>query len=273
MWLDRRGARLKAGGRERAGPAGWHCRCCGYRIYRQSRDAPRGKRRDAGDGADLEHFDKHRALMLGALGGAIAEREAGGSARSLDELLPSWATRETIESEFEAGMDSMLELAHSDMPNKVSLIAELEMLKFLAGEVPTAAEIEAAGRFSEEEYEAEFASMGHLLERLGYDPWHRERRPPGAPRDGGERRRPRAAEDLERANAIVAGALRAVKAAGGRWIAASEVAASLGVPEKDSTALASRLASMDGIISEARGGDGGPTPRKAFLKYVGPAAY
>ena len=188
MWLDRRGARLAARGP--AGPAEWRCRCCGSTIYSQSRDAPRGRRKDGG--ADLEHFDKYRARMLGALGGAIAEKRAG-SARSLEELLPSGAPRGMIESEFGAGLDALLELAHSDAPNKVSLIAELEMLKFLAGDVPTAAEIEAAGRFSEAEYEAEFGSMGHLLERLGYDPWHRERRrggvrPPARPGRGGGRR-------------------------------------------------------------------------------------
>ena len=140
-------------------------------MYRQSRDAPYGRRKGGGaPRVDLAHFDKQRARMLGALGGAIAEREAGGSALGLGALLPDWASGRLIESEFGARMGEMLELAHSDMPNKVSLIAELEMLKLLAGEVPTAAEIEAAGRFSEEEYEAEFVSMGHLLERLGYGP-------------------------------------------------------------------------------------------------------
>ena len=165
VWLDRRGARLEAGG-----PAGWRCRCCGCRMYRQSRDAPYGRRKGGGaPRADLGHFNRRRARLLGALGGAIAEK-GSGSARSLRELLLRRMPAGLIGSEFGAETGRLLELAHSDLPNRVSLIAELEMLRLLAGKVPTGREIEAAGRFSVAEYEAEFGSLGRLLEMLGYGP-------------------------------------------------------------------------------------------------------
>ena len=116
---------------------------------------------------DLTYFDKRRAHMLRDLGRALAV--SGEDEPELSEELV-----ETIESEFGTPVSEVVELARSELPNKASLIAEIERIRRELSQVPTRQEMKKAGaRFPLSAYDSEFESWGHLLERLGYDPWYR----------------------------------------------------------------------------------------------------
>ena len=116
---------------------------------------------------DLTYFDKRRAHMLRDLGRALAI--SGEDEPELSEELV-----ETIESEFGTPVSEVVELARSELPNKASLIAEIERIRRDLSQVPTRQEMKKAGaRFPLSAYDSEFESWGHLLERLGYDPWYR----------------------------------------------------------------------------------------------------
>ena len=105
--------------------------------------------------------------MLRDLGRALAI--SGEDAPELDDELV-----ETVEGEFGTPVGEVVELARSELPNKASLIAELERIRRDLGQVPTRQEMKKGGaRFPLSAYDAEFESWGHLLERLGYDPWYR----------------------------------------------------------------------------------------------------
>lgn len=105
--------------------------------------------------------------MLRDLGRALAA-SGEDEPELLDELV------ETIENEFGTPVAEVVELARSELPNKASLIAEIERIRRALGQVPTRQEMKKGGcRFPLSAYDSEFESWGHLLERLGYDPWYR----------------------------------------------------------------------------------------------------
>ena len=175
IWLHRSGAHLHDGSPARGDKAAWYCNCCQYRLRRipkKTTHKPR-PRRDGDTSMDLSYFNKYRAFMLRNLGQAIAQKTIGGKTLPLDDLLPSQTRVSDIESEFESSISEILDLAYSDLPNKVSLVVEFEMLKHMLGKVPAKSETHVASKFSVAQYEKEFESWEHMLERLGYDPWYR----------------------------------------------------------------------------------------------------
>ena len=130
--------------------------------------------RDGGE-SNLEYFNKNRARLLQALVQSLPMDRADLPRGGPD--IKSAVTDVDIEHEFDTDMGSMLDLAYADAPNKISLIFEYERIKLEIGDEPTREELEIFSKFGIASYDAEFGSLGHMLERLGYDPWQRRKRP------------------------------------------------------------------------------------------------
>lgn len=256
VWIDHRGAHLRDGGPAMAYSKGWSCNCCKCNVRRTPKGGghkPGAQQSGAAAGRLLviSHFDKRRARMLRTLGCAMAEAARG--AEPGGRLLSDRDAAE-IEAEFEASIEELTELALSYEPNKASLIAEVELLKSLIGAVPTMKEVEAAYRFTVAQYEAEFKTWGHMLDRLGYDPWYRGRKEDRA-RGPGTSSGPPAAGGLDELNARIARSLEMIKAARGeKGCAAVDLMAAMGIGEEEMRSLVRRLARIDGISLSAGSG-------------------
>ena len=178
IWLDQRGAHTKDGKPASDGIEGWFCNCCNCRIRRNPRKrAYKAKMRNSGVGdghdIDLSYFNKHRAHMLKELGRAIVKNESEG--KKHDERVMLNTTRsEDMEYEFGTGIDNLVDLAKAvDPPNMVSMITEFERIRHVLGRTPTKQDIETHSVLHLSQYEEEFKSWEHMLDRLGYDPWYR----------------------------------------------------------------------------------------------------
>lgn len=210
VWIDRRGAHMQDGSPALREDAAWYCNCCRYRLRRTPKKSvhkPKARGRQ-GAGPDLSHFSRHRARMMAGLGRAIAQKTIGGSAAPLDRLLARGMRTADIEYEFESEIMKILDAAYSDLPNAISLVAEFETIKYMLGRVPTKAEIGSASKFGPEQYEKEFASWEHMLDKLGYDPWYRKGpgRVPESPGSDADRGRLKAIlEEKLRGEPLIAG--------------------------------------------------------------------
>lgn len=236
VWIDHRGGHLKDHSPATADSSGWFCNCCNYKVRRSPRNIEyKAKIRttshvrepDNRDGVDLAYFNKRRARMLRGMGEAMARSAAGEG--SFGDVLPSGMTADELAAEFDTDIGELLRLAGSRSPNKASLIADLESIKRDIGEVPTKKEMSSRSRFTVAQYEAEFQSWEHLLDRLDYDPWYRDR----------ERR-----ASLDRKNKLISEALGLLKERSWR---SAELRERLGISGDEMKQLESRLARIDGV--------------------------
>ena len=181
IWIDHRGAHMKDGTPASYNTDGWFCNCCNYRIRKNPRNIKyktkirQSKITDKNGDVDLSYFNKRRALMLRELGRAIIKKEAVNSGEDdYDVFLSKTTPCCEIETEFGTGIDMLVKLAKTvDPPNKVSMIVEFERVRHVIKHTPTMQEIEENSVLLSSQYEEEFESWGHLLDRLGYDPWYR----------------------------------------------------------------------------------------------------
>lgn len=126
------------------------------------------------DDVDFSYFNKRRACMLRDLGRAIIKSESVNRQKDYRSFLPNASTSAIIEQEFDVSISRIAELANTlDPPNKVSLITEFERIRYAIGHTPTKQDIEKHPILQLTQYEKEFKSWEHFLERLGYDPWYR----------------------------------------------------------------------------------------------------
>lgn len=264
VWIDHRGGHLKDGTPASADSSGWFCNCCNYKVRRSPRNIEyKAKIRTAVHGSgpsrrgriDLEYFNKRRARMLRGIGEALALSDASGSPP--DELLPAGMSADEISAEFEAGMDDLVELARSDSPNKASLIADLERCRHKLRLVPTREEMAADSKFTMEQYEAEFQSWEHLLDRLDYDPWYRDRESTAVPvRSAADELRAKRESQLARKNRLISEALGLLRK---RKAYSSEVRDHLGITGPEMEQLESKLARIEGVsCTRARRGPADP---------------
>lgn len=250
VWIDHRGGHLKDGSPASAQSSGWFCNCCNYKVRRSPRNIEyKAKIRTAVHGSgparrgrvDLEYFNKRRARMLRGVGEALALSRI--SEGPMEDLLPAGMTPEEIAAEFETSMDELVALAKSDSPNKASLIAELERCRYKIRLVPTKEEMAADSKFTMAQYEAEFRSWEHLLDRLDYDPWYRDRMSTAVPMCGAvDELRPD--ESKERADRLMSEALGMLK---GGSLRSSELRDRLGITGYEMAHLELGLARAKGV--------------------------
>lgn len=261
VWIDHRGGHLKDGSPAEAESSGWFCNCCNYKVRRSPRNIEyKAKIRTAVQGSgqarrgriDLEYFNKRRARMLRGIGEALALSRISDDPP--EQLLPAGMSADEIAAEFETSMADLLALAESDSANKVSLIAELERCRYKMRLLPTKEEMAANSKFTMAQYEAEFQSWEHLLDRLDYDPWYRDRMSTAVPMFGMvDELRPDESK-LERKNRLIAEALGMLREG---KLRSSQIRDRLGITGYEMAHLESRLARIDGV-SRTKGRGGGP---------------
>lgn len=183
IWIDHHGCHIKDGSVAKDDNEGWYCNCCNYRVRKKPRNIEyKAKIKTVSKdilnhtNIDLSHFNNYRATLLRALGNAIAQKESKNSKDEYESFLPSKTSDILIAKEFDVDFKEMINLAKIlDPPNKVSLIAEFERVKLDVDRVPTKEDIEEYSDLTVSQYEEEFQSWEHLLERMGYDPWYRQK--------------------------------------------------------------------------------------------------
>lgn len=259
VWIDHRGGHLKDGSPASAESSGWFCNCCNYKVRRSPRNIEyKAKIRTAVHGSgparrgrvNLEYFNKRRARMLRGVGEALALSRISDD--PLEELLPAGMSADEIAAEFETSMEELVALAKSDSANKASLIAELERCRYKVRFVPTKEEMAENSKFTMAQYEAEFQSWEHLLDRLDYDPWYRDRMSTAVPMCGMVDELRTGESPLERKNRLISEALGLLRE---RRLRSSEIRDRLGITGYEMAHLETRLARIDGVsCTKARRG-------------------
>ncbi len=93
-----------------------------------------------------------------------------------DALMQHAMSTYDIESEFNMPIEDIISLAYTTTPpNKISMIVELERVRAVLGDTPTKQEFEENSSLIVSQYDDEFVSWEHLLDRLDYDPWYRDK--------------------------------------------------------------------------------------------------
>ena len=179
VWMDYRGCRLKDGSPATTDSVGWFCTCCNYRIRQNPRTTIYKKKLMTKDNQsnytskeiDLSYFNKRRAIIIQKIA-RCADNEYDDFIRNMSNA--NLTIRE-IEHEFNAPIKRIIELAYVlEPPNQISMIREFERIKTVINRIPTKQDIEEHSILHASQYEEEFNSWEHMLERLGYDPWYRD---------------------------------------------------------------------------------------------------
>ncbi len=200
IWIDYKGCHLKDGSSAKKDSVGWYCNCCNYRVRMHPRNKVyKEKLRDKQDSQtvsgtneqgyghtlqstdqiiDLSHFNNKRAQMMKKIGICILKQRKDNHPKKIDEYLMEEFSLPVsdIESEFDASIDEIMGFADVlDPPNKISMIAEFELIRDALGRTPTKQDIGDYSILNAAQYENEFESWEHMLEKLGYDPFYRDR--------------------------------------------------------------------------------------------------
>ena len=184
IWMDHNGCHLKDGKKATAGSEGWFCNCCNIRVRRNPRNIDyKAKLRSSNQEdnleshIDLSYFNKRRAIMLKKITQCIAPNKEDFEMQNFrHHLLNKGLHPSEIEKEFNGSIDEIVDLAYTlDPPNKISMIVEFERIRTAIGETPTEQHIDKYSKIGSSQYGREFESWGHMLERLGYDPFYRDK--------------------------------------------------------------------------------------------------
>ena len=198
---------------------------------------------------DMDYFNNRRARMLKKFARSIPRDRDQFRKASLH-----WAFRDNdlvmvdMETEFNTNLDRLIDLAYSDEPTKISMTVELEHVRLELGHVPTGQDLESRARFSLSQYEEAFGSLGHLLDRMGYDPWYRDEAPAPATTEDGTRRRPESngIREAGRLNELIGRAMDIIKSKRS-GVAMADLGMSLGLARDETLYLEKRLVRIDGV--------------------------
>ena len=294
IWIDHHGAHTKDGSAAAVNSEGWFCNCCNYRVRRSPRSTEyKAKARftavsQDGSDIDLSYITKRRVRMIKYIARCIPPHRddfdrqefedslkkhatyvssAKSSGRLSDELEGSVRKRaisiSSIEQEFNAPIEMIVDLAYEETPpNKIFMVVELELACSVLGYVPTKQEFEerrSALRMSQ--YEDEFGSWERLLERLGYDPFYRDRKGSGkstgkdttdtdssidATKQRYSEKQPPDDTSTETLNRRIGEALHLIKySPGGAYL--SDLKRLLGVSQEEMSGIVTRLIRVDGV--------------------------
>ena len=187
VWMDYRGCHLRDDSpATRDSEEGWFCNCCNYMIRRKSRNilyktkmqAKNPSTEPDGESSqiDLSYFNKRRAIMIQKIVRCIkGNTEDFVMSDFQNRIENSGITVQEIENEFDVPVEHMIKLSCMlDPPNKISMIREFEMIRKLVGRTPTKEDLRENSLLDPAQYDDEFTSWEHMLERLGDDPWYRD---------------------------------------------------------------------------------------------------
>ena len=313
VWIDHRGAHTKDGSAAAAvNSEGWFCNCCNYRVRRKPRNTEyKAKAKSAsnsqdGSGIDLSYITKRRARMIKYVARCIPPHKGDFDRQEFEDSLRKYATHvssvksgghvsgepegsvrkhavsvSSMEREFNAPIETIIDLAYEKTPaNRIFMMVELERACSALGRVPTRQEFE--GRHSAlrmSQYEDEFGSWERMIERLGYDPFYRDRKTGGgghaAPanpgRDGTEsgrvKKMPPDGTGIDVLNQRIWEASSLIKASPG-GVCLSNLKMLLNMSQDEASGLAVRLKRIDGMSSRTvLQRDGTPD---AVLRYDAP---
>ena len=122
---------------------------------------------------NMSYFNKYRAKMIQKIFQNISKDKKDLRFNELNKI--NGITVSEIETEFDISIEKFVELAYAtEPPNIISIIREFEQIRMQIGRVPTKQDMDEHSEFSSLQYENEFESWEHMLERLGYDPWYRK---------------------------------------------------------------------------------------------------
>ena len=124
---------------------------------------------------DLSYLNKHQTKMIQKMVRCLPESEHNFEIKEFEDMiLESRVSAGEIRTEFGMDVEKFIELAYAtEPPNKISMIVEFERIKSDIGRVPTKQDIDEHSMLKSSQYDKEFESWEHMLERLGYDPWYR----------------------------------------------------------------------------------------------------
>ena len=179
IWIDHNGCHINDGSPASADDYGWFCNCCNYRVRRHPRNLKYKEkimadniRYNSANDVDLSYFNKYRALMIKEL--ALDIIKCGTSGFEDKALLKSISSIE-LDRELDTDIKNVVNLVYAKHPpNKISLIVEFERIRAEIGRVPTKEDMVKHSEFDVTQYENEFQSWEHMLERLEYDPFYRD---------------------------------------------------------------------------------------------------
>ena len=193
VWLDYRGCHLQDGTPATLNSNGWSCNCCNCKVRTNPRNLKFKTKIRLNNISDntyddnskdesieniLTNFNKQRAHMMKNIARCILKKINESNTKDIEHyfMVDFSISTSDIELEFNMSVDKLIELAHNlDPPNKMSMILEFERVRSLLDFVPTKSDFEIHSKINIATYENEFQSWGHMLERLGYDPWYRKK--------------------------------------------------------------------------------------------------
>jgi len=185
IWIDYRCGHLKDGASAKQESVGWYCNCCNFKVRKNPRHTKYKVKLRSSDTAtagksaiDLSYFNKCRAQMIHGIAKCLPRSYGDfNMSRFKDQLKEHKVSALDVEHEFDSPIKNLVKLAYStDPPNKMSLILEFDLVKRRLGTVPTKDNLNKHSKFDVSQYESEFPSWEHFLERLGYDPWYKSTR-------------------------------------------------------------------------------------------------
>jgi hypothetical protein len=262
MWMDHNGCHLKDGQKATADSEGWFCNCCNMRVRRNPRNIDyKSKLRssnlenDYEAHIDLSYFNKRRALMIKNIAQRIPSKKDDFDMQRFERLLlKSKISIDEIEAEFNESRYEIIDLAYTlDPPNKISMIVEFERIRDMIGEIPVKQDIDEHSAIRSSQYDAEFESWGHMLDRLGYDPFYRckTRNNASANAEFDLEESDKSDEnsnltDVDRLNVLIDKSLRLIKSAqSGAYM--SDIRMLLEISQEEMSRIATRIVRVDGI--------------------------
>lgn len=188
IWISHEGCHLSGGSKVTADSEKWFCDCCHTQVERRidKKTALRitvqkiqnAQEDFVDDEIDVDYCSNYRALLLKKLARSIPRKKEDFDKKKASVFGTINLNRWEVKEEFNCDITKLVDIAYSKSPNKISLIVDFEHIKHMIGHIPTREDLQVHSRFRVLQYEEKFGSLEQLLNRLGYDPWHRKNKIP-----------------------------------------------------------------------------------------------
>ncbi len=183
IWIEQNMCHLEDESKTADDSTIWLCNCCNGIIYRylrkikpESKHQSNPKNHNYESQIDLSYLSKQRAIIIKKIAKCIFEKHDNPVNKFEDMLTREKITVTDIQIEFNVTIDEILRFAQTmNPPNKISLIIEFERIREIIGKTPTKQDIDKYSEINLSYYDTEFESWEYMLDKLGYDPWYRNK--------------------------------------------------------------------------------------------------